>query len=82
MNNDDTKGVVFAKTTTYAGALLSIVSGMTLTEIGVIVGIVVGVAGFIAAQYWQYKRYVLDKRVAMAKIQALKENCDIPSAAH
>lgn len=49
------------------GAGTSIVSGVTITEWGIISGILLGVAGFVAAQYWQYKNYRLNKRAVLER---------------
>lgn len=42
---------VATQTMTYGGASTAIVSGLTLNQVGVIVGIVVGVVG-LALQFW------------------------------
>ena len=53
--------IAAGKTATYGGAIGAFVSGWTISEIGVIVGIVVGVLGCIFAQYWAWRR---DRREA------------------
>ena len=60
---DTVEGLPIAagKTATYGGAIGALVSGWTISEIGVVVGIVVGVLGLIFGQYWAWRR---DRREA------------------
>lgn len=58
-----------AKVATQLGAAMSVISGLTLSEWGVIVGMAVGIAGLGASQYWQWRRYRLEKRVALARLK-------------
>ena len=60
---DTVEGLPIAagKTATYGGAIGAFVSGWTISEIGVVVGIVVGVLGLIFGQYWAWRR---DRREA------------------
>lgn len=60
---DTVEGLPIAagKTATYSGAIGAFVSGWTISEIGVVVGIVVGVLGLIFGQYWAWRR---DRREA------------------
>ena len=53
--------IAAGKTATYGGAIGAFVSGWTISEIGVVVGIVVGVLGLIFGQYWAWRR---DRREA------------------
>ena len=55
---DTVEGLPIAagKTATYGGAIGALVSGWTISEIGVVVGIVVGVLGLIFGQYWAWRR--------------------------
>ena len=53
--------IAAGKTATYGGAIGALVSGWTISEIGVVVGIVVGVLGLIFGQYWAWRR---DRREA------------------
>ena len=48
--------IAAGKTATYGGAIGAFVSGWTISEIGVVVGIVVGVLGLIFGQYWAWRR--------------------------
>lgn len=45
----------------YSGAASAIVFGLTASEIGILVGSVVGVAGFLVSWYYKHKAYVLKK---------------------
>ena len=60
---DTVEGLPIAagKTATYGGAIGAFVSGWTISEIGIVVGIVVGVLGLIFGQYWAWRR---DRREA------------------
>ena len=53
--------IAAGKTATYGGAIGAFVSGWSISEIGVVVGIVVGVLGLIFGQYWAWRR---DRREA------------------
>ena len=48
--------ITVGKAATYVGAIGAFVSGWTISEIGVVVGIVVGVLGMIFGQYWAWRR--------------------------
>lgn len=56
--------------------MTSVFGGFSVSEIGVIVGIVIGVAGFIAAQYWQWRQTRIAAAVARAQIEALHAGAD------
>lgn len=53
--------IAAGKTATYGGAIGALVSSWSISEIGVVVGIVVGVLGLIFGQYWAWRR---DRREA------------------
>ena len=55
------------KTATYGGASAAVYFGLTLNELGVIVGMIIGIAGFIAGQYWKWREAVWREREAEAK---------------
>ncbi|WP_157667758.1 hypothetical protein [Comamonas serinivorans] len=48
--------IVSSKIATYIGALTAVASGLTITEWGVVVGIVVGVLGLVFGQYWSWRK--------------------------
>ncbi|QNN56486.1 hypothetical protein H9K76_18390 [Diaphorobacter ruginosibacter] len=49
-------GIVAGKTAAYGGGATAFVSGLTLSEVGVIVGIVVAVLGLLLGQFWSWRR--------------------------
>lgn len=55
-NSMETAGIVTGKTAVYGGAATAVASGMTLSEMGIVVGGVVGLLGFIFGQYWAWRR--------------------------
>ncbi|WP_405118754.1 HP1 family phage holin [Pseudomonas leptonychotis] len=50
----------------YAGGFFSVAAGLTLTEWGVIVGIVTALLTFLASQLWQVRKYRMDLRIQEA----------------
>ena len=60
-NAAENSAIVTGKAAAYGGALTAFASGMTVSEFGVIVGVLVGVLGLIFGQYWAWRR---DKREA------------------
>lgn len=56
MSMSENTAIVASKTAAYAGSGAAVISGLTLNEIGVIVGIFVGVIGLIASQYWSWRK--------------------------
>lgn len=57
----ETAVITTGKASAYGGAAVATVSGLTLNELGVIVGIFVGVTGLILGQVWSWRR---DRREA------------------
>ncbi|ROH87991.1 hypothetical protein ED236_00415 [Pseudomethylobacillus aquaticus] len=49
---------------TYTGAGMTTYFGFTLNEIGILVGIAIGVAGFAVQWYYKHLSYQLEKRRA------------------
>lgn len=47
----------------YAGGAVSVAAGLTLTEWGVIVGIVTALLTFLANQLWQVRKYRMELRM-------------------
>lgn len=79
MSNTQESAAIFAgKTAAYGGAAGAVVSGLTITEVGVVVGIAVGVLGLIFGQYWEWRRFKLQKWKAREEVEALKQKgvCD------
>lgn len=65
-----------SKTAQYGGAAGAVWGGLTLSEIGVIVGIVVGVAGLLLTQYWAARRDRRERDLYQARLSAIKGACD------
>lgn len=54
-------GIVASKVAAYGGAGSAVVAGLTLNELGVIVGIFVAVVGLVLGQWWSWRK---DRREA------------------
>lgn len=52
----------------YGGAAVSLFAGMTLQDVGVVVGIVTAIVTCAAHLYFSWRRAELDERVANARI--------------
>ncbi len=59
--------IVAGKVAAYSGAATAITSGLTITEWGVIVGIVVGVLGLVFGQYWSWRKESREARALAAE---------------
>ena len=55
-NTVESTAIVTGKTAMYGGAASAFFGGLTLSEIGVWVGIIVGVLGLIFGQFWSWRR--------------------------
>lgn len=75
-NSVESVAISVGKTAQYGGAMGAVVGGLTLSEIGVIVGIVVGVAGLLLTQYWAARRDRRERDLYEAKLSAIKGACD------
>lgn len=53
----------------YAGAFLSVFTGLTLTEWGIIVGIVTAVLTYATNAYYQRKRFAMDQHRHELEVQ-------------
>lgn len=62
-------GVIAGKTLMYGGAAGSAVSGLTLSDIGVMVGIVIGVLGLLLGQYWAWRKDRRERRESDTRLQ-------------
>lgn len=60
-------GIVSGNIASYGGATTAVVSGLSASEIGIWVGCIVGVLGFLFTQYWAWKRDRRQKAEAMAR---------------
>ena len=61
--------IVAGKTAAYGGATTAVVSGMSLSEMGIIVGAIVGVLGLIFGQYWAWRKDRREAREMEARMQ-------------
>ncbi|WP_205896247.1 MULTISPECIES: HP1 family phage holin [Pseudomonas] len=57
----------------YAGAGISVLSGLTLTDVGIIVGIATAVLTFIANMVYQRRKYRMDRELHELQKRALQE---------
>ena len=71
-NTTESVGIAAGKTAAYGGAATAAVGGMTLSEMGIIVGAIVGVLGLILGQYWAWRRDDRQRAEAVQK-QAERE---------
>lgn len=60
--------IVGGKVAAYGGSGAAVVSGLTLNELGVIVGIVVGVAGLVLGQFWSWRKDRREQREMDARM--------------
>lgn len=71
-NTAESLAIATGKTAQYGGAAGAIVGGLTLSEVGVMVGIAVGVAGLLLAQYWAWRRDQREQELLRAELAAVK----------
>lgn len=50
----------------YIGGIFSVAAGLTLTEWGIIVGIVTALLTFLAGQLWQLRKFRMEQRIQEA----------------
>lgn len=67
-NTVESAAIMTGKTAMYGGAATAAVSGMTLSEVGVIIGIVVGVLGLLLGQFWSWRRDRREEREMQARM--------------
>ncbi|QIL73273.1 hypothetical protein G7048_24745 [Diaphorobacter sp. HDW4B] len=67
-NTTESVGIAVGKTGAYGGAATAAVSGLTLSEIGVMVGIVVAVLGLLLGQFWSWRRDRREEREMEARM--------------
>ncbi|MBB6579578.1 hypothetical protein HNP33_003692 [Comamonas odontotermitis] len=68
-NTTESAAIVAGKTAAYGGATTAVVSGMSLSEMGIIVGAIVGVLGLIFGQYWAWRKDRREAREMEARMQ-------------
>lgn len=59
--------IVAGKTATYGGAAGAVLGGLTISELGITIGAIVGILGWVCSQYWSWRR---DQRAAAADNRA------------
>lgn len=67
-NTTESVGIVAGKTAVYGGGATAFVSGLTLSEVGVIIGIVVAVLGLVLGQFWSWRRDRREEREMQARM--------------
>lgn len=60
----------------YAGAGISVLSGLTLTDVGIIVGIATAVLTFIANVIWQVRKDRRERERHELEMRALRERVE------
>ncbi len=62
-------GTIAGKTLMYGGAAGSVASGLSLSDIGVIIGVIIGVAGLLLGQYWAWRKDRREQRESEARMR-------------
>lgn len=75
-NTTENIALGISKTAQYGGAMGAVWGGLTLSEIGVIVGIVVGVVGLLLGQFWAARRDARERGLYKAKLAAIERGDD------
>lgn len=68
----DNAAIVVSKVTMYGGAAGSVVSGFTISEIGIIGGLIVALLGFLAGQYWSWRKDRREERESLERRERLR----------
>lgn len=68
-NTAENGAIVAGKTAAYGGAVSAVVGGLTISEIGVIIGIAVGVLGLFFGQYWAWRKDKREQREMEVRMQ-------------
>lgn len=55
-HNIEDAGIIASKVTAYGGAAGTVFFGLTLNELGVVIGSVVAILGLALGQYWSWRR--------------------------
>lgn len=58
MNETTTEkaAIIVSKVSMYGGAATTFWGGLTISEIGILGGLLVGALGFVAGQYWSWRK--------------------------
>ena len=68
-NTSENVAIAGSKVAAYGGSGTAVVSGLTLHEIGVIVGIAVAVLGLLLGQFWSWRKDRREQREMMARMR-------------
>ncbi len=63
-----------SETASYTGAVVSIGSSLTLTGLGIIVGMVTAILTFAVSTYFAWRRDRREEREARARLEELKDH--------
>lgn len=74
MNKEDfaEKAADIGSKVQYTGATGSIIAGLALSEIGVIIGIIVGICGFFVTWYYKHRAFKIYKQRQELEMEALR----------
>lgn len=64
--------IAASKITMYGGAAGAAVGGLTISEFGIIGGLIVGLLGFIAGQYWSWRKDRREERESQERRERLR----------
>ncbi|SCB10358.1 HP1 family phage holin [Cupriavidus alkaliphilus] len=64
-----------AEVSSYAGSLVAVLSSLTLTDIGIIVGIVTALATFALNAFYMRRKDQREREAHIARMHALTEAC-------
>ncbi len=68
-NGAENGAIVAGKAAAYGGATGAFVSGLTVSEWGVIGGLLIGVLGWACSQYWSWRKDRREAREMEARMQ-------------
>lgn len=67
-------------TASYGGGIVSVVSALTLTDWGIIVGIVTALLTFAMNAYYRWNKHHMEKLEHQARMRVLKKQAKLPTA--
>lgn len=68
-NTLETGAIATGKAAAYGGAAGAVVSGLTISEWGVIGGLIIGVLGWVCTQYWSWRKAKREEREMEIRMQ-------------
>ena len=72
-NRSEYMGGLLGKIMAWFGAIASTVSGLSLNDVGVIVGIAIGVFGLCLNQFWTWRKQVREARFEALRLAMERE---------